>query len=449
MTIPELKTRFNAVWLVDFEFHQPDGELPAPICVVARELFSGRTVRRWLWGSRKPIIPYGAGSNDLFIAYFNTAEFSCHLSLGWPLPVRCLDLYAEFKRRVCGVGSPTGYGLLGASAYFGLAGIESAAKEGMRDLAVRGGPYSAVEQSALLQYCKSDVIALQRLLTRMLPQIDLPRALIRGQYVAALAHVEHRGVPIDVHRHRLLTANWSAVKLELVRRIDAAFGVYEGDVFKVDRFKSWLASRRLAWPILESGAPSLAEKTFREMAKIYPVIRPLKELRVTLGQLRLNELSIGRDGRNRCRLSPFASRTSRNQPSNTRSIFGPAAWIRFLIKPENGRAIAYVDWEQQEFGIAAALSGDAAMMAAYQTGDPYLTFAKQAGAVPAGATQESHQAERELFKTCALAVQYGMGENALGARLGLSPAHGRELLENTAGPIPCSGGGRRPCRITR
>ena len=45
-------------------------------------------------------------------------------------------------------------------------------------------------------------------------------------------------------------------------------------------------------------------------------------------------------------------------------------------------AVAYVDREQQEFAIAASLSGDAAMQAAYLTGDPYLAFAKQAGAVP-------------------------------------------------------------------
>ena len=43
------------------------------------------------------------------------------------------------------------------------------------------------------------------------------------------------------------------------------------------------------------------------------------------------------------------------------------------------RAVAYVDWSQQEFGIAASLSGDAAMMEAYRSGDPYLTFGKQAG----------------------------------------------------------------------
>ena len=64
-------------------------------------------------------------------------------------------------------------------------------------------------------------------------------------------------------------------------------------------------------------------------------------------------------------LSAFASRTFRNQPSNARFIFGPAAWLRGLIQPQSGRAVAYVDWSQQEFGIAAALSGDVAMIDAY------------------------------------------------------------------------------------
>ena len=81
--------------------------------------------------------------------------------------------------------------------------------------------------------------------------------------------------------------------------------------------------------------------------------------------------------------SAFRSRTGRNQPSNSKFIFGPSVWLRGLIKPPPGHGVAYVDWRQQEFGIAAALSGDAAMQAAYLSGDPYLAFAKQAGAVPA------------------------------------------------------------------
>jgi DNA polymerase I-like protein with 3'-5' exonuclease and polymerase domains len=127
-------------------------------------------------------------------------------------------------------------------------------------------------------------------------------------------------------------------------------------------------------------------------------------------------------------LGAFGSKTGRNQPSNSRFIFGPAVWLRSLIKPSPGKAVAYIDYSQQEFGIGAALSGDEAMMTAYTDGDPYLAFAKQAGAVPADGTKETHKAERDRFKVCALAVQYGMGAESLAHRLGDSPARGRELL---------------------
>src|SRR5208283_6051431 len=81
-------------------------------------------------------------------------------------------------------------------------------------------------------------------------------------------------------------------------------------------------------------------------------------------------------------------------------------------------AVAYVDWSQQEFGIAAALSGDRAMMDAYRSGDPYLAFGKQAGRIPADGTKQTHAAERDLFKTCVLGVQYGMGAASLAGRIG-------------------------------
>jgi DNA polymerase I-like protein with 3'-5' exonuclease and polymerase domains len=147
-----------------------------------------------------------------------------------------------------------------------------------------------------------------------------------------------------------------------------------------------------------------------------------------LSQLRLNDLAVGSDGRNRTILSAFRSRTGRNQPSNTRFIFGPSVWTRSLIMPPPGYGLAYVDWCQQEFGIAAALSGDAAMQAAYSSDDCYMTFAIQAGAAPAGATKQTHGGIRELFKTCALGVQYGMEARSLAARIGQAPIVARELL---------------------
>ena len=76
------------------------------------------------------------------------------------------------------------------------------------------------------------------------------------------------------------------------------------------------------------------------MAQSYPSLGPLRELRVTLSQMRLAELAVGADGRNRCLLSAFRARTGRNQPSNARFVFGTAVWLRGLIKPREGYGIA-------------------------------------------------------------------------------------------------------------
>jgi DNA polymerase I-like protein with 3'-5' exonuclease and polymerase domains len=103
-------------------------------------------------------------------------------------------------------------------------------------------------------------------------------------------------------------------------------------------------------------------------------------------------------------------------------------WLRGLIKPPPGHAVAYVDWSQQEFGIAAALSGDPAMQAAYRSGDPYLAFAKQAHAIPVDATKATHGSQRELFKQCVLAVQYGMEAKSLALRIGQPLIVARNLL---------------------
>jgi hypothetical protein len=200
--------------------------------------------------------------------------------------------------------------------------------------------------------------------------------------------------------------------------------------FSARKFAEYLSRERIPWPRLESGGLALDDETFRQMARTYSAVAPLRELRHSLGEMRLfSDLAVGSDGRNRCLLAPFRSITSRNQPSNARFIFGPSCWLRSLIQPNLGRAVAYVDWSQQEFGIAAALSNDPAMQEAYTSGDPYLTFAKQARAVPADATKQSHPRERERFKVCALAVQYGMGPQSLALSLDQPEALARELLQ--------------------
>jgi hypothetical protein len=364
----------------------------------------------------------------LFVAYYASAEINCHLALHWQVPKRVLDLFTEFRNWTNGIPTTNGAGLLGALAHYGLDSICAVEKDEMRDLVLRGGPWSDAERSAILDYCESDVAALERLLPSMLPHIDVPRALLRGRYMVAAAIIERNGVPVDTETLWRLKHHWLHIQDQLIADIDANYGVFDGRTFKTDRFAAWLVRNNIPWPHLESGRLDLSDDTFRELARAYPELAPLRELRSALSEMRLSDLAVGRDGRNRTMLSAFRARTGRNQPSNTRFIFGPSVWLRGLIQPPPGQGIAYIDWQQQEFGIAASLSGDPLMMDAYRSGDPYLAFAKQAGAAPAAATKATHKAIRDQFKSTVLAVQYGMGADALAQRVGQPQIRGRELL---------------------
>jgi hypothetical protein len=421
---------FGEVWAIDFEFIVQPGERPDPGCLVAWELNSGRKLRLWRdqLGPRPPF-PI---DDVLMVAYFASAELGCFRVLNWPMPHRILDLYVEFRNSTNVLRSkgfkPIETSLISALVAHGLDSVGAEEKEEMRGLILRGGPWSAEEQEAILNYCESDVSALARLLPAMLSKIDLGRALLRGRYMPAVAAMEHAGIPIDVSTLARLRRHWVGMQELLIARIDADYGVVEGRTFKYEKFAAWLVRTGLPWPRLQSGRFDLSDDAFHRMASIYPVVAPLRELRNALSELRLNDLAVGHDGRNRTLLSPFRARTSRNQPSNSKNVFGPSTWIRSLIKPPEGYGIAYIDFEQQEFGIAAALSGDSMMMAAYQTGDPYLAFAKQAGAVPLEATKETHEGVRELFKTCALAVLYGMEADGLARRIDQPPVIARDLL---------------------
>jgi DNA polymerase-1 len=428
---------YRHVVAVDFEFEfgghatfddaGRSGERQRPVCMVARDLRSGQEWRLWR-DEFGPMPPFPIGSDSVFVAYYASAELGCFRALGWSKPANILDLFVEFRDRTNGLTTPAGRGLVGALTYFGLDTIGAQEKDDLRKRILAGEPWSASDRTEILDYCATDIDALERLLSAMLPRIDLPRALLRGRYMAAAAAMEFNGTPIDVSTLTLLRSNWESIQDDLIAEIDGAYGVFDGRTFKANRWAAYLARHGIPWPMLESGSLALDKDTFRQMAAAYPSVAPMHELRHALSELRLNDLAVGQDGRNRTILSAFRSRTGRNQPSNTKYIFGPSTWLRSLIKPPPGHGLAYIDWSVQEFAIVAALSGDAAMMAAYASGDPYLAFGKQIHAVPADATKESHAGERQLFKQCILGISYGMEECTLAQRTGITPIEAREML---------------------
>jgi DNA polymerase I len=417
---------YREIVLCDFEFTADPGERPGPVCLVAKLLRAGRTIRlrKDQFGS---VPPYPIDAGSLFVAYYASAELGCHRVLGWPMPARILDLFIEFRDRTNGLATPAGSSLLGALTYFGLDAIGVAEKKEMRRLIMEGGPWSAEEWELILAYCQSDVEALARLLPAMLPRIDLPRALLRGRYMAAASAIEHNGSPIDVETLGLFRAHWFDIQDQLIADIDE-HGVYDGRTFRADHWARLLVCHNFPWPTLESGQLDLSDDVFREMAKAYPLVSPYRELRSSLSDLRLNDLAVGRDGRNRTILSAFRARTGRNQPSNAKYIFGPSVWLRGLVQPPPGHGIAYLDFKTQEFAIAAALSGDVNMQAAYRTGNPYLAFGKKIGAVPTDANKATHPSEHALFKAVVLGIGFGMEAESLARRIGRPPIVARDLL---------------------
>src|SRR5215831_12611419 len=104
--------QFRHVIVADFEFEFGGhaGNRPRPVCMVAKDLRSGREWRLWRGEfDAAPLFPIGTDS--LFIAYYASAELGCFKALGWPMPANVLDLFVEFRNltnRADGIRPPAG-----------------------------------------------------------------------------------------------------------------------------------------------------------------------------------------------------------------------------------------------------------------------------------------------------------------------------------------------------
>jgi DNA polymerase I len=333
--------------------------------------------------------------------------------------------------------APDGKGLLGALAYYGIGSIGAKRKDAMRDRIIKGWPFNFDEQKQILDYCGSDIDALTALLPKLLasPDFDLATALHWGEFVAVSARMEHRGVPIDleIYQQLLNKKAWAFVRDALVPEIDAQYGVYTSGKggewhFNIEQFEAYLARAGIDWPRLETGKLNLRRKTFESMCKAWPQLEDLRQLRYARDKMRRVELAVGADGRNRTTLWPFTSKTSRTQPKAAKWIFSPAVWLRSLIKPQPGRAIAYLDWSSMEFQIAAVLSESRQMLELYAGGSPYVDFAKRFDAAPPTATKKTHVETHETYKVALLGAQYGMQYETLAQRLGVPTFVAHEML---------------------
>jgi hypothetical protein len=167
--------------------------------------------------------PFDTGADSALVAYYASAELGCFLELGWPLPTNVIDLFAEHRVETNGQKLPCGSDLLGALAIRGLAHIDAGEKEVMRQLVMGQRQWAETERRSILEYCASDVAGLIALLPVMMANIDLPRAKLRGRFMASVAGMERNGIPIDAELHRKLVAYWEPIKQDLITEVNQAF----------------------------------------------------------------------------------------------------------------------------------------------------------------------------------------------------------------------------------
>jgi hypothetical protein len=444
---------FTAIVVCDFEYEITDGDLPNVLCMVARVLDENlqhvRTSRMWR-GEFGSAPPFDTGPDALFVAYSAWAELTCFMTLGWQFPEHVFDQHTAYlaagnillPHNPDEVRKRPRKRLSDACRAYDVAGWEHVDKETIaKDIGE--GRWHLHGKDAVLDYCAEDVRTETELLHRQLrgyglfAAVSVSHVLHWSNYSAkCIARVQARGMPIDMALWGLVQENKKAVIAELVRQLDVSQAgdrpVYtpEGE-WSYERFEHWLCSAGVAaWPRLDSGRLDVDGDAFRLMYHV-PGIEELHALRDSLRVIQTAKLPIGRDGRNRPSLFPFGTATGRN--AHCRSLYNAHAGMRsFMMFPPDKIGV-YLDWRTQEVAVAAALSGDQALLASYGGGDVYHTLALDAGLtedLDPKHWKRNNPTQRQRMKALQLGINYGMGVPSLAKGLGQHPIIASNLIEN-------------------
>ena len=333
--------------LVDFEFVSKSGERPDVVCCAYRSTRSrpasyGATSWETSLPTRSAMTPWSSRSLK--------PNGACHLALAWKLPKHVVDLNCELRLASNGLKLPAGQSLLGFCRWLGIEAGDAAVKDAIRSRIIKGWPFTPEEQEMILKYAGSDVDILALLFERLEPRLDYDRALYRGNWSWVSAIMENNGVPINGPLFRQIAnpVAWGMMRDALVPELDRT-GAYakhnDGTYhFNFDRFGDYLKGEGIAWPLTEDGRLSTDSKTFEDMSKGHAQLEDLRQLRHIRDKMRSVDLAVGADDRNRTVLWPYKAKSGRTQPAASKWAFSPAVWMRNLIQPGEGKAIAYPDY---------------------------------------------------------------------------------------------------------
>ena len=144
----------------------------------------------------------------------------------------------------------------------------------------------------------------------------------------------------------------------------------------------------------------------------YPEIKLIKEAQNLKNSTKLKDLPIDRrDDRAKTLCSYFGTKTGRATPSTAKHLPNMPPCFRPFLVPEYDKPLLFVDYKQQEFAVAAALSDDKVMLDTYNQADPYVYLGHLAGILPLTAGKE--HPKRQMYKTVCLMTMYGAGVRSM------------------------------------
>ena len=268
-----LKNIFEHILVFDYEFSQPDGHNPRPVCLAIKDLVSGKEVSEWLLGREKSF-PFPL-EKTLLVAHHVVAEASCLLiQNGRELPLYWFDTMLEEQKFYNGLRN-SGYSLLASCNRYNIKTGSQENKEHYRDLIINKYPnYSEEEQQQILEYNKSDISINEQLFYKQLERAEalgidfkeyISQAVFHAKAKAVCAKIENNGIPINMQLLNEIEENYpEVVRLER-EEINNICGVelYEGESFKHNKFEEFLKKEGLFfnWPRTEKGKCKTDDKT--------------------------------------------------------------------------------------------------------------------------------------------------------------------------------------------
>lgn len=355
-----------------------------------------------------------------------------------------------------------------AAACYKLLGevIDTKEKEEVRNIIIYGTDAEVMASKDRIQaYCTSDTVYLPRMLeaTKKLYAKKIPRkdgygwfqgdmlgmvkqeAHWRAETAVRTAMMVRHGYPINVEWAQNLTDNIPMILREMQEDINSQFPDIKP--FKWNKserrysmdqkaVKAWIAKHHRSdnWESTATGDFSLKEEawsafySFRhdfprhnfgaQMVRWLKTSSSLKGFKEKGGSQKTTFWDhVGSDGMVRSYINPYGAQSSRYQPGSVGFLFLKSAWQRSLCQAPDGWAIGTWDYSSQEVLLAAILSGDKKLYEAYCSGDVYLAYGKEIGAIPPEGTKKTHEKERDAQKPVILGWQYWITEYGLARQL--------------------------------